>query len=178
MATMACASIWMGSLNLMVAPGQVIWPRNFQTMGAGLLYVPISTAAYLYLSKEQINNASGLFNLIRNEGSSIGVAVCNTLLQRRAQFHQSRLSEHIHSFNPISNQWLQGISGAFQRVGSDPVAASRRGLRMMYQVVQQQAMALSYFDLFWLFAMLSFAVIPLVFFMKRSVSDGGNIAAH
>jgi DHA2 family multidrug resistance protein len=49
---------------------------------------------------------------------------------------------------------------------------------MMYQAVQQQAAAISYLDMFWLFAMLSFAVIPLAFLMKRSTADGGSLAAH
>ncbi len=177
--TVGCSALWMTTMNIQVAPSQVIWPRNFQTMGAGLLYVPITTAAYMYLSKEQTNDASGLFSLIRNEGSSIGVALTNTLLQRRSQFHQVRLGEHVHPFNHLSRNWLNGVTSVFQRGGSDLAAASRRSLRMIYQVVQQQALALSYFDLFWLFAMLSFAVIPLVFFMKRSVADGNNsMATH
>ena len=156
----------------------VISPRNFQTLGAGLMFVPLNLVAYAFIPKEQTNNASGLFALVRNEGSSIGVAISNTLLQRRTQFHQARLVEHIHSFNPLSSRWLSGMSSAFQSHGSDPVAAQRRGLWMMYQVVQQQATAVSYFDLFWLFAMLSFAVIPLVFLMRRAKTDGASLAAH
>src|SRR5262249_26958671 len=143
--------------------GMVISPRNVQTLGAGLMFVPLNMVAYAFIPKDQTNNASGLFSLVRNEGSSIGVALTNTLLQRRTQFHQFRFTEHINPLKPMASQWLTGVSGAFQARGGDPALARRQGLRMMYQVVQQQAAAISYLDMFWLFAMLSFAVIPLAF---------------
>jgi DHA2 family multidrug resistance protein len=176
--TVGVASMWMSGLNLGVSPGMVISPRNVQTLGAGLMFVPLNMVAYAFIPKDQTNNASGLFSLVRNEGSSIGVALTNTLLQRRTQFHQFRFTEHVDPLNSRASQWLTGVSGAFQSRGGDPALAHRQGLRMMYQVVQQQASAISYLDMFWLFAMLSFAVIPLAFLMKRSTSDGGSLAVH
>lgn len=176
--TAGFAAMWMSGLNLGVSPGMVISPRNFQTLGAGLMFVPLNLIAYAFIPKEQTNNASGLFSLVRNEGSSIGVAITNTLLQRRTQFHQFRMIEHLHPMNPTASTWLTGLSGVLQGHGSDPVAARHQGLGMMYRIVQQQAAAVSYLDMFWLFSMLSFAVIPLVFFMKRSGSDGGSLAVH
>jgi MFS transporter, DHA2 family, multidrug resistance protein len=176
--TTGLASLWMSGLNLGVSSGMVISPRNFQTLGAGMMFVPLNLAAYAFIPKEQTNNASGLFSLVRNEGSSIGVALSNTLLQRRTQFHQSRMIEHIQPFSPVSSQWLSGMTGAFRGHTSDPVTAQRGAMRILYQIVQQQASAVSYLDLFWLFAMLSFAVIPLVFLMKRAKSEGMSMAAH
>ncbi len=178
LATVGVASLWMSGLNLGVSPGMVISPRNIQTLGAGLMFVPLNLAAYAFIAKEQVNNASGLFSLVRNEGSSIGVAVTNTLLQRRTQFHQFRLIEHLHPMNPVASSWLSGLSGTLGSHGSDPVMARRQGLGMLYRIVQQQAAAVSYLDMFWLFALLSFAVIPLVFLMKRSRSEGGSLAVH
>ena len=169
----------MSGLNLGVSSGMVISAAAASRhWAASMMFVPLNLAAYAFIPKEQTNNASGLFALVRNEGSSIGVALSNTLLQRRTQFHQSRMIEHISPFNPVSSQWLSGIAGRFQGFASDPVAAQRRGLGTMYRVVQQQAAAVSYLDLFWLFAMLSFAVIPLVLFMKRAKSDALSMAAH
>ncbi|MBV8318470.1 MAG: DHA2 family efflux MFS transporter permease subunit [Planctomycetaceae bacterium] len=176
--TVGLASLWMAGLNLGVSPGMVISPRNFQTLGAGLMFVPLNMIAYAFIPKDQTNNASGLFSLVRNEGSSIGVALTNTLLQRRTQFHQFRLTEHINPLNPTASQWLTGVSGAFLARRGDPGLAHRQGLRMMYQFVQQQAAAVSYLDMFWLFAMLAFAVIPLAFLMKRSTSDADSLAVH
>ncbi|MGC8640617.1 MAG: DHA2 family efflux MFS transporter permease subunit [Isosphaeraceae bacterium] len=178
MATVAFASFWMAGLNLMVSPGQVILPRCVQTLGAGMMIVPINAVAYLYIPKSQLNNASGLYNLVRNEGSSIGVAVSTTLLQRRMQFHHVRLSEHIHALNPLAGRWMSGISGYLHHGGVNPAVAQAQGLRMMDAVVQQQAAAMSFLDLFWLFGMLSLLVIPIFLFMKRSVPKAGELAVH
>jgi MFS transporter, DHA2 family, multidrug resistance protein len=178
LATVGFATLWMSGLNLGVSPGMVISPRNFQTLGAGLMFVPLNLAAYAFIAKEQVNNASGLFSLVRNEGSSIGVAITNTLLVRRTQFHQVRLTEHLHPMNPVASSWLAGLSSTLGSHGSDPVMARRQGLAILYRIVQQQAAAVSYLDMFWLFALLSFAVIPLVFLMKRSKSEGASLAVH
>jgi DHA2 family multidrug resistance protein len=170
------AAFWMSSLNLEVAPSQVILPRIIQTLGAGLLWVPINTAAYLYIAKEQTNNASGLFNLIRNEGSSFGVAIVSMLVQRFSQFHQNRLIEHVTPLNPLATRAWQQMS----LVGSsgNPMTTSQQGLARMYELIQTQAQILSYLDIFRLFAMASLAVIPLVLLMRRSVAKGGAAAAH
>jgi DHA2 family multidrug resistance protein len=172
----AIASFWMSSLNLFVAPSQVIWPRIVQTLGAGLLFVPINTAAYLYISKEQTNNASGLFNLIRNEGSSIGVALVTTLLQRHSQFHQNVLVGHVTPLNPLATGTLQQLS----QIGGpgNSVLGSQQGLARMYELIQAQSLILSYLDMFRLFAFASLTVIPLVLLMRRSVAKGGPAAAH
>jgi DHA2 family multidrug resistance protein len=170
--------LWMASMNMEISPGQVIWPRNLQTIGAGLLWVPINTAAYAYISKEQTNNASGLFSLIRNEGSSIGIALSNTMLQRRTQFHHSRLAEGLDRYNPVATGWLDGTAMMLQKAGSDAALAARQALRMLDNAVSRQASFMSYLDMFWLFAVLSFAVIPFIFLMKKAVAKGGEMAAH
>ena len=109
-------------------PGMVISPRNFQTLGAGLMFVPLNLAAYAFIPKDQTNNASGLFSLVRNEGSSIGVALTNTLLQRRTQFHQFRMTEHINPLNPLASRWLSGhlgvVPGPRLRPGRGPAAGA------------------------------------------------------
>jgi MFS transporter, DHA2 family, multidrug resistance protein len=172
------ASMWMSGLNLGVSPAMVINPRNVQTLGAGLMFVPINMVAYAFIPKEQTNNASGLFSLVRNEGSSIGVALTNTLLERRIQFHQFRLVEHVTPSNAPASHFLAGVSGVLQSRGGDPALAHRQGLRMLYQIVQQQAAAMSYLDMFWLSSMLALAVIPLVFLMKRPAGVAGSLTAH
>jgi DHA2 family multidrug resistance protein len=171
------ASFWMSTLNLQVAPSHVIWPRIVQTMGAALLWVPINTAAYLTIPREQTNNASGLFSLIRNEGSSIGVAITTTLLQRHAQFHQSHLAAHVNPLNPTATGMLGQMTQAGLEHGAGAGMAQRQGLARLYGLVQQQAMAMSYLDMFRLFALASLAVIPFVLLMRRAVVKGKADAA-
>jgi DHA2 family multidrug resistance protein len=178
LAFLGAGSLWMSTLNLGVSPGQVIVPRCIQVTGMGMIFAPINTAAYMYLPREQSNNATGLFNLIRNEGSSLGVAVVNTLLVRRSQFHRSRLVEHIHPLNPLADEVLGGMSRMAEAGGYDPVTARHMGFGMLDRLVQQHSLALSYFDLFWVFGVAALASIPLVLLMRRSVAEKGAVAVH
>ena len=88
--------------------------------------MPINTAAYLFIPKDQTNNAAGLFNLIRNEGSSIGVSVATTLLQRHTQMHQVHLISRVNILNPEATSVLAKMSAATQHVSGDAVVPLRR----------------------------------------------------
>ena len=140
-------------MNLEVGPYQLIVPRIVQTLGAGMLWVPGNTAAYMYIPRDQTSNASGLFNLIRNEGSSIGVSVVTTLLVRNSQAHQNIFGVAHQSAESDGDSGVAAdVGGRAARTG-DPVLAQKMGLAMVYAQVQRQAMALSYFDMFRLFAL-------------------------
>jgi DHA2 family multidrug resistance protein len=178
LSTVAFAAFWMSTLNLEVQPLQIIVPRIVQTLGAGLLWVPINTAAYLFVAKDQTNNAAGLFNLIRNEGSSIGVSVATTLLQRHAQIHQVHLISRINILNPQATAMLEKMSAASQSVSGDAVSAGQTSLHMIYGMVQKQAQTLAYLDIFRLFAWSTLLVIPLVLLMRKSVAAKGPAAVH
>src|SRR3954454_16477562 len=91
---------WMSQMNLFISPHQVVWPRGVQTMGTSLLFPPLNVAAYFYLPRELRGSAAGLYNLLRNEGGSVGTSVAKTLLQRREQFHTLRLGEGLDPLNP------------------------------------------------------------------------------
>ena len=85
-AIMAVGSYMLATLNLQAGPMQIIWPRVVQMAGTGLMFAPLAAAAVLYLPKTEMNNASGLFNMLRNEGSSVGIGLSTAVLQRRLQF--------------------------------------------------------------------------------------------
>jgi DHA2 family multidrug resistance protein len=178
LAVAAGAAWWMSTLNLEVSPLQVVWPRVVQTLGAGLLWVPINTAAYLYVPREQTNNASGLFNLIRNEGASIGVATATTMLERHAQAHQNWLVGHVTPLSQAATDALARLSALGWSVSGDPVASQAQALRLLGAEVMRQAQALAYLDLFRTFAVAMLAVVPLVLLMRRSVASGKAVAAH
>ena len=72
----------------------VVYARMIQTMGLAFLFIPINTAAYAFLPKEKNNAASGLMNLARNIGGSVGISIVTTMLDRRSQYHMSRMSSH------------------------------------------------------------------------------------
>jgi len=171
----AFASFWMSRLNLEVSAGQVIWPRIFQVLGAGMMFVPINTIAYRFIARTQTSNASGLFSLIRNEGSSIGVALVTTLLVRHTQVHQYNLVSHVNALNPIATDMLQQLRAGLGP--SDPTNGAA-ALGVMNQIVQRQAGVLAYMDLFQMFAWATLLVVPLVLFMRKGAATKEAMAAH
>jgi DHA2 family multidrug resistance protein len=144
-------------------------------MGAGMMFVPINAVAYRFIPRTESSNASGLFSLVRNEGSSIGVALVTTLLARHVQTHQAALVGRINVMNPLATNMLHQASGLFGPV--DPTGG-RGGLSMIYSLILQQAAILSYLDIFRIFSVAIVVVIPLVLFMKRGAVTAEAVAAH
>ncbi|MDP9173838.1 MAG: DHA2 family efflux MFS transporter permease subunit [Planctomycetota bacterium] len=166
----ATAAFWMSTLNLEVAASQVIIPRCVQVLGAGMMFVPINTIAYRSIARTQTNNASGLFSLVRNEGSSIGVALVTTLFQRHTQTHQAQLAARINPFNPLATEAMQKLSGMF--------GGEAGSLRVLYGMVQRQAAVLAYMDMFRLFGLATLLVVPLALFMRRGTATKEAMSAH
>ena len=97
-----------------------------QASGIAFLFVPINTIAYAYLPKNKNNDASGLVNLSRNIGGSVGIAFATTLVARRAQVHQSVLSEHASNLNPQYLQTLASLKGTLVAHGMSLVDAAQQ----------------------------------------------------
>jgi DHA2 family multidrug resistance protein len=164
----AGSTLWMSKLDLGAAPSNIVWPRVYQSMGAGLMFVPLSTIAFAFLPREESGNAAALFALVRNEGSSLGVALVSTMLVRSTQTHQSLMVGHINPFSPAAAHMLHRFSSM---AGGDPAHAARFALLMAYNLVGRQAAILSYLDQFRRFGFLILLIVPLVFLLKKTVTD-------
>src|SRR4051812_11883009 len=148
----AGGNYWMSQLTLFISPGQVVWPRVVQTLGTSMLFAPLNVAAYMYLPREQRGAAAGLYNLLRNEGGSVGTSVAKTLLQRREQFHLLRLGESLDPFDPETTETLSSFHQALVRQTGDPALSGEMALEGIAQLRQREGSALAYFDCFWAFA--------------------------
>jgi MFS transporter, DHA2 family, multidrug resistance protein len=169
------ASLWMRNFTLDASPWALNLPRSLQMAGVGCLFVPLNNAAYQYLPRDQINNATGLFNMLRNEGGSFGIAVVTTMVERRAQFHQSRLAEHVTPSNPAVDRWTDHYAQLrMARGGVSQWLADQQATGLLRQMVGTQARFYAYMDIFFLFAVLAAVALPFVFLMKRSL--GGKDA--
>jgi len=151
--------------------------RVLQTLGLAFLFVPINTVAYAFLPREKNNAASGLINLSRNIGGSVGISVVTTMLARRTQFHPSNISEHIRSGSGTLQAMLDSATRLFIAHGSTPYEASRQAYAFVASRIDQQATMLAYIDNFWLVGIAVLAMIPLVFLIRK-VKPGGPIAVH
>jgi DHA2 family multidrug resistance protein len=171
---MAAANYWMVRLNLQISPRQVVGPRMLLTLGLGLLFAPISVAAYKYVPMNLRGAAVGLLSLLRTEGGSVGTSMSQTIQERREQFHLSRLTDGLG----LLNSHVYGFLGRtrdlfFQRTG-DPARSPLLSLESLDELRQQQGASLAYFDVFWIGAVVSASLIVLVLLMKRSVAEKGE----
>ena len=152
----------------------VMLARCFQATGLAFLFVPINTAAYAFVPRNKNNAASGLINLARNVGGSVGISLVIAILSHRTQFHQSRLAEHATQLNPQFNSAIKA-AGAAIRLGGGSAGGSY-GLLMGQ--IQKQAATLAYIDCFWLFGVAFTILVPFVFFMKRVAPGTGRGGGH
>jgi DHA2 family multidrug resistance protein len=151
--------------------------RMLQAAGMAFLFVPINTAAYAFLPRDKNNAASGLMNLARNIGGSVGISFVTTMLDRRTQFHLNAFASHLSPANPAFQSMLQGASRAMRAHGASGAGATQQAYALIQGVVQRQATMLAYIDCFWLLGVAILAMVPMVFLMKKS-RPGGGIAVH
>ena len=145
--------------------------------GLACLFVPINTVAYAFLPPGKNNAASGLINLARNIGGSVGISFVTTMLARRTQYHQSVLSSNLNSGNAAMQARLASSREMLMSHGSTPSQASHQAYQVVANIVDRQATMLAYIDNFKMLSIAVMAMIPFVFLMKRA-RPGGAARAH
>jgi MFS transporter, DHA2 family, multidrug resistance protein len=168
----------MATFNLQISFWHATWSRIVLSAALGFLFIPINTAAYYYIAKTQIDGASGLINLARNIGGSVGISFVTTMLARRAQVHQNFLAGNVTEYNPQFREMFNNAVAALIHKGSSAYDAALQAKTMIYFMVKQQATMLAFIDNAWILATLFVAVIPLVFLLKKSLPHKGEIAVH
>lgn len=163
----AYALYLMATLTLEATYWQIMLPRFIQGLGIGFTFVPLSTVALGAVPLRALGHASGLFNFIRTIGGSLGIAGVATLLERGAQVHQGRLVGHVSLYDPDVWHRHQRLIALFTSRGADPATAEMQAWAHLYELVQRQALFLSFLDDFWRLVWVFAAVIPLVLFLGR-----------
>ena len=171
------ALLHMSTFSLGVDFKTVAMARVYQGMGLAFLFIPINTAAYANLPREKNNAASGLINLARNIGGSVGISFVITMLDRRQQFHQSRLVANITATSAPLQRMLHGATQALIARGVSPSVAGHEAYGLVNAMLQKQASMLSYVDNFWMLGVASLVLIPLAFLTKKAPS-GGEAHVH
>jgi DHA2 family multidrug resistance protein len=161
-------STWMlSNISLEIGMASVIVPNVLNGCAMGFVFVPLTTMSLSRLRKEEIGNASGIYNLMRNIGGSVGIATVMTLLVRGAQAHQNYLSANLTAGSPATMMLLQGLGGRFFRDGASASTAHLEALGALYRSILQQSAVLAYADNFRLLAILSLACAPMVLLFQR-----------
>jgi len=174
----ASALLVMAGWNLGLDYRHAVLGRMMQSFGLAFLFIPINVAAFAYLPREKTNMGTGIINLARNVGASVGIATVTTLLERRTQFHMAQLNEHANPMNPAYGNMVAAFTNAFTLGGSSGTGAASQARGMIYNIIGRQAAMLSFLDDFKLLAIVFFAIIPIFFLLRRPKMSRGNLPVH
>jgi MFS transporter, DHA2 family, multidrug resistance protein len=170
---------WLGQLNLNAGYWDLVWPQFLQGAGMALLFVPLTTVAMATIPRERMGYATSLFNLMRNIGGSVGIAITGTILQRQRQSIGASLGTHVSAYDPVTQSMFDQIRNGLIAAGADVVTATERTYAVMHGMLVQQASMVSFVTLFRLLGLVFLAMLPLVLIMRRPQRVAGPPpAAH
>ena len=154
------------------------WPLVFRGVGLGLIFVPLTNLTLADLPLNKIHNGTGLFNLMRQLGGSVGIALSATLLQRFTAIHRSDLIASVTPYAAAAQQRMWQIQAALVARGTPPGLAQSKALKLLDAAVGKQALMLSFEQLFLLFGGAFMLSLPLLLFMHQAKGGPGSSAAH
>jgi DHA2 family multidrug resistance protein len=162
----AASALAYSRMNLDIAQRNVVWTSLMNGFAGPLMFVPLTTTAMGTLTRQQMGQGTGIFNLMRNIGASVGIATVTTLLTRGAQAHQARLVAHLTPYDPVYQRWLEDARARLApQVGA--AAADEAALGLLYRTLVRQATLLSFLDTFRLLSFLAMLCVPLVLLFRR-----------
>lgn len=164
----AVSSFSMSHLTADFGHDQLILPQIIRAVGLTLIIVPLSLITTGNVGTENAVSASGLFNMLRNLGGSIGIALLSALLTWREKFHSNHLGEVVSLYEPQTRERLSGIAQALVHQGLDPASAQDRATALLDLTVRQQAFLLSFNDCFHAVSILLFAMVPLILLCRKT----------
>jgi DHA2 family multidrug resistance protein len=166
-ATVVALSMWhLTGLNGNITYGYAAYSRIFLAIGLPFLFLPVTTASYDGIPPDKTNQASALINVARNLGGSMGVALAQTMLAQRQQFHQSRLVEQASPSDVGYQRTLEQVTRYFTEHGSSQADAASRAIGWIGQTIQHQVNLLAYIDVFWSLSLVGLIMIPIALTVK------------
>ncbi|MBC9879679.1 multidrug efflux MFS transporter [Bradyrhizobium sp. INPA01-394B] len=158
------------------AADQLLWPNVVRAIGQALVMAPLSAVATAGIEAENAGSASGLFNMMRNLGGAVGIALLQTVLTKREQYHSNVLMQSVSVFEQATRTRLEQLTQYFVNHGVlDRADASHRAYVAIGHVVQKQAYILAFSDTFYLLGMALIVALIAVLFLKKPghASAGG-----
>jgi MFS transporter, DHA2 family, multidrug resistance protein len=162
----AVSLFMLGHINMQIGMWNIVWANVINGFANGFLFVPLTTLTMSTLSNEQMGRGTGLYNLTRNMGASFGVSMVTTMLIRGGQRHQDLLVRRLTPYNPIYREVLAKLDEYF-RLHAGLIPTMERGYAVLYGMLRQQAMLLSYVDDFRLLAILTLCCLPFLLMFRE-----------
>ena len=174
---LAASSFWLGNINLEISMRNVILPSVLNGVAISFIFTPLTTAAMGYLRQDQMANATGIYNLMRNLGGSFGIALVSTMIVRRAQVHQALMVGHLTPYDPVYMERLAAATAALTPQ-SGPVLAQMQAHGLIYGTLLGQSSLWAFVENFRLFGFLCVLCLPLVLLFKRVRRGAGGPMGH
>lgn len=150
------------------AADQLLWPNVVRAIGQALVMAPLSAVATAGIEAENAGSASGLFNMMRNLGGAVGIALLQTVLTKREQYHSNMLMQSVSVFEQATRTRLEQLTQYFINHGVlDRADAAHRAYVAIGHVVQKQAYILAFSDTFYLLGMALIVALIAVLFLKK-----------
>ncbi len=165
------------SISLDFAHDQLRWSLLVRALGQPFILVPVSAVASAELSRSASAGASGLFNMMRNLGGSIGIALLSALLTFREHVHSNRIGESISVYNPLTQERLDALTRNFMAGGSDPYTAGRQAVIAVDAVVRRESNLMAFNDCFHVLGLVLLAAISAAV-LCHPVKGRGAAGAH
>ncbi len=164
----AVGTILMARFHLGIDAWGIAWPGIIAGFGMGLFFVPLTASAFSRIPKAKLDEAAGLYALMRGIGSSMGIAVVSWLFVAQGQVHWQEIGHHVTPFSP-------DLPGYFETLGLTPQSVG--GKVAIAQDIGRQAQMMAFVDLFWFIGWITFAILPVLLLMKKP-AKGVTIIPH
>jgi len=172
-------SMWLHAhFTLQTGHQDLLWPMILRGVGLGLIFVPLTSVTVADLKPFQMAQGTGLFNLSRQLGGSVGIAVAATLIGRFTETSRTALVSHVTLSNPTTRSWLDAVTHRMQMLGGSAAEAQLRADRLLDRVVSAQAAMLAYEKVFLLMGLTLSASCLLLLLLRTGRASGGGGAAH
>jgi DHA2 family multidrug resistance protein len=156
----------------------LFWPLIARGVGLGLIFVPLTGATMAELHPAELAQGTGMFNLTRQLGGSLGIAIMATLLTRFTAQKKALLTEHVTTMDPMSLGRLEGITRGLISRGINPIVAKQQALFMLDRQIQAQASVLAFSKIYIISGAILLASLPLLFLFRTGKGRGSMGAAH
>jgi DHA2 family multidrug resistance protein len=172
-------SMWkMSRMTLVSGPEETFWPLIIRGVGMGLIFVPLTSATMAELKVSELAQGTGMFNLTRQLGGSLGIATMATLLTRFTAQKKALLTEHITTMDAGSLARLQQATDGFIAKGVNPMVAKQQALLVIDRQVQAQASVLAFSRIYLISGAILMAALPLLLLFKTGKGRGSAGMAH
>ena len=179
--------VLMHTLSLDSSFKYIMWVRVYQASGLAFLFIPINTISYAGVQRSENNDVSGLTNLARNIGGSVGTAFVATTLARAGQRHENYLAEHASAADQTFQNSVNALKNSFHGGGMGPtggfgggrgVGGIQSAQAFLYNQMHRQASMLAYLDIVSFLAVFCVCMIPLAFAIGKIKPAADGPAMH